>query len=49
MGDGWMPSSSPQTVFAEGVTRLRDELRAIGRAPADFPIFRHVTLFELPR
>jgi probable F420-dependent oxidoreductase len=48
MGDGWMPSSSPQSVFADGVTRLRDELRTIGRAPEDFPIFRHVTLFELP-
>lgn len=48
MGDGWMPSSAPFAEFKEGLARLWRELEANGRSRAGFPVFRKMTLYELP-
>jgi probable F420-dependent oxidoreductase len=48
MGDGWMPSSAPFAEFKEGLARLWREMEANGRSRVGFPVFRKMTLYELP-
>jgi alkanesulfonate monooxygenase SsuD/methylene tetrahydromethanopterin reductase-like flavin-dependent oxidoreductase (luciferase family) len=46
LGDGWQPLGLSPDVLAEGMSTLRDELRACGRDPSAVPVSIALSLTE---